>query len=415
MRLLKALYGLKQAPRLWFQDIRQTLLSLDFHECNEDPNLYIKDGVIILLYVDDLLIAHSSPQAHGAEGVKSALKARYKMTDLGRARRFLGMEINQTNDGIFLSQESYIDGMVRRFRMENATPIHSPMDPHVALDNEICEDNPVDKTFYLSIVGSLMFAALGTRPDIAFSVMCLSRYNILPLKMHLTAAKRVLRYLGTTKTLKLFYPASAVGDLHGYTDSDWASRTSTRKSVGGSIFIDGGPISWQAKSQSVVALSTLEAEYIAASEATREAIWLRRMRNALSDASIDKPVRIGCDNQGALKLINTGVFKAKTKHIEVKYHHVHDEQHTQKTVDFHYVSTDANTADLLTKPLAKQRHTELTRMTGLLELPSAGSDGVREEGGVLKSAPASAEMVQGNARVEMLQGDVNEEMVQEDG
>ena len=115
------------------------------------------------------------------------------------------------------------------------------------------------------------------------------------------------------------------------------------------------------------------------------------MHNALSDTSkpIDKPIRIECDNQGALKLINTGVFKAKTKHIEVKYHHVHDEQHTQKTVYFHYVSTDANTADLLTKPLPKQRHAELTRMAGLIERPSVSSDGVREEGGVLKSALAS--------------------------
>ena len=368
------------------EDIRGTLLNLGFHECSEDPNLYIKDGVIILLYVDDLLIAHADSDA--ANRVKLVLKRHYKMTDLGEAKRFLGMQIDRAKDGIFLSQESYISGMIRRFRMENATPIHSPMDPHVALDNENCEDKPVDKTLYLSIVGSLMFAALGTRPDIAFSVMALSRYNVLPLQMHLTAAKRVLRYLRTTKTSRLFYPTT--GDLHGFTDSDWAGRTSTRKSVGGCIFINGGPISWQAKSQSVVTLSTLEAEFIAASDATREAIWLRRMRNALSasDASTNKPIRIGCVNQGALKLINTGVFKAKTKHIGVKYHHVHDEQHIQKTVDLHYVSTDANTADLLTKPLTKQRHQELFRMAGLFETPSA-SDRVREEGGVLKSAPRS--------------------------
>ena len=123
-----------------------------------------------------------------------------------------------------------------------------------------------------------MFAALGTRPDIAFSVTALSRYNVLPIQMHLTAAKRVLRYLVATKTRGLFYPSEGPGHLHGlhgYTDSDWAGRSSTRKSVGGYIFIDGGPISWQAKSQSVVTLSTLEAEYIAASDATREAIWLR--------------------------------------------------------------------------------------------------------------------------------------------
>ena len=160
--------------------------------------------------------------------------------------------------------------------MEKATPIYSPMDPHVMLDNEVCEDKPADRALYLSIVGFLMFAALGTRPDIAFSVTALSRYNVQLLQMHLTAAKRVLRYPAATKSKGLLYPsASSDRHLHGYTDSDWAGRTSTRKPVGGYISIDGGPVSWQAKSHSVVSFSTLEAEYIAASDATREALWLR--------------------------------------------------------------------------------------------------------------------------------------------
>ena len=253
--------------------------------------------------------------------------------------------------------------------MEDATPVNSPMDPYVNLDNENCEDKPVDITLYLSIVGSLMFAALGTRPDISYSVTALSRYNVRPLQMHLTAAKRVLRYLKTTMGKKLHFPVDSKTTLHGLTDSDWAGRTSTRKSVGGYIFIDGGPISWQAKSQSVVALSTLEAEFIACSDATREAIWLKRLRNEMSETATgndNTPIRIGCDNQGALKLIETGVAKAKTKHIDVKYRHVIDEQKLQGTVEFYYVTSDQNIADLLTKPLPKERHVRLTRMMVLV-------------------------------------------------
>jgi hypothetical protein len=365
-RLLKALYGLKQAPRLWFENIRAFLLSLGFTECDEDPNLYTKDGVILLLYVDDILIAYNDKQA--ADDVKALLKNQYKMSDLGRARRFLGMQIDQTgNDGIYLCQETYISDMIKRFRMEDAIPIDSPMDPYVNLDNENCEDKPVDKTLYLSIVGSLMFAALGTRPDISYSVTALSRYNVLPLQMHLTAAKRVLRYLKTTKNKRLHFPANDDSTLEGFTDSDWAGRTSTRKSVGGYIFVDGGPISWQAKSQSVVALSTLEAEFIACSDATREAIWLKRLQNEMeSESGEDAPIRIGCDNQGALKLIETGVVKAKTKHIDVKYRHVIDEQKVHGSVEFYYITSDQNVADLLTKPLPKERHVRLTRMMALV-------------------------------------------------
>jgi hypothetical protein len=368
-RLLKALYGLKQAPRLWFENIRAFLLSLGFAECDEDPNLYIKDGVILLLYVDDILVAYNDEQA--ANDVKARLKSQYKMSDLGKARRFLGMQIEQTSDdGIYLCQETYISDMIKRFRMEDAIPANSPMDPYVNLDNEECEDKAVDKTLYLSIVGSLMFAALGTRPDISYSVTALSRYNVLPLQMHLTAAKRVLRYLKATKSKRLHFPADPEAKLQGFTDSDWAGRTSTRKSVGGYIFVDGGPISWQAKSQSVVALSTLEAEFIACSDATREAIWLRRLRNGMTepgnDANANTPIRIGCDNQGALKLIETGVVKAKTKHIDVKYRHVIDEQKLHQSVEFYYITSDQNTADLLTKALPKERHVRLTKMMALV-------------------------------------------------
>jgi len=129
-----------------------------------------------------------------------------------------------------------------------------------------------------------------------------------------------------------------------------------------------GLIHWQAKSQSIVALSTLEAEYIACSHATRKSLWLRHiMKEAAGGMAvkiIDGPVSIGCDNQGTIKLITSGVVRQKSKHIDVKYHHVHDEQ-MKGAVKFQYVTSESNPADLLTKPLAVPQHKQLLQLTGL--------------------------------------------------
>jgi len=376
--LRKALYGLKQAPRLWYEDIDGFLRSIGFKQSAIDPNLYLQPGVLLLLYVDDLLIAYNGTEGHR---IKLLLHTKYKMTDLGPARRFLGIEIEKTKDGFCISQQTYINTILRRFGLLDAKPAKTPLDPQVDLNNPHCEDKSVDRKEYLSIVGSLMYAALGSRPDIAFSVTALSRYNVQPLEMHLTAAKRVLRYLKATSSLRIHYRRLPHSELSavGYTDSDWAGNLKTRKSVGGCVFglgytnwnqelVTSGLVHWQAKSQSVVALSTLEAEYIASSHATRESLWIRRILEEVANTmsiNISKgPVPIGCDNQGAIKLIISGVVKQKSKHIDVKYHHVHDEQ-TKGSVNFQYVTSAANPADLLTKPLAAPRHMQLLQLINL--------------------------------------------------
>jgi hypothetical protein len=387
--LRKALYGLKQAPRLWYEDIDGYLQSIGFRQSAKDPNLYLQPGVLLVLYVDDLLIAHNGIDGCGHR-IKQLLRKQYKMCDLGAAKRFLGIEIERTEDGGFsICQRGYINTIIRRFRLMDAKPAKSPLDPQTDLANTCCEDKLANRKEYLSMVGSLMYAALGSRPDIAFSVTALSRYNVQPLEMHLTAAKRVLRYLKTTSELRIqyrrlpsesLYPHNPDMTIIGYTDSDWAGNLTTRKSVGGCVFglgyvntsqepVMSGLIHWQAKSQSVVALSTLEAEYIACSHATRESIWLRRMLKEAADGMAvkisDGPVPIGCDNQGAIKLISSGVVKQKSKHIDVKYHHVHDEQ-VKGSIQVRYVTSATNPADLLTKPLAVPRHEQLLQLTGLV-------------------------------------------------
>jgi len=187
------------------------------------------------------------------------------------------------------------------------------------------------------------------------------------------AAKRVSQYLKSTSEFQIDYrrlPSYLRSDtpsinIIGYTDSDWAGNLTTRKSVRGFVFslghtsaneelIMSGLIHWQAKSQSVVALSTLEAEYIACSHATRESLWLRRMMKeaagGMAVKMVDGLVPIGCDNQGAIKLITSGVVQQKSKHIDIKYHHVNDEQ-MKGAVKFQYITSESNPANLRTKPL----------------------------------------------------------------
>jgi hypothetical protein len=224
---------------------------------------------------------------------------------------------------------------------------------------------------YLRIVGSLMYASLGTRPDISYAVTTLSRFNSRPLEMHMTAAKRVLRYLKQTMKLKLnFETSNGHTLLCSFTDSDWGGRLDNGKSTSGCILGHGnilendfGPILWQSKSQTVVSLSTQEAEYIAASEATREAIWLWYLNEEIQKET--SPVQIYCENLGALTQIHSGVLKTKSKHISIKFHHAHDEEKTQKTVKFEHVRSKENVTNLLTKVLPKATHMYLVDKCGL--------------------------------------------------
>jgi len=222
------------------------------------------------------------------------------MCDLGAAKRYLGIEIERTKDGGFsICQQGYIYVIIRRFGLMDAKLSKSPLDPQTDLANTHGEDKPANRKEYLSMVGSLIYAALGSRPDIVISVTTLSRYNVKPLEIYAMAAKRVLRYRKTTAEFRIHYrrltsyPQSPHNspsiNIIGYTDSDWAGNLTTRKSVRGCVFglghtnanedlVMSGLIHWQAKSQSVVALSTLEAEYIACSHATRKSLHQEKIK-----------------------------------------------------------------------------------------------------------------------------------------
>jgi hypothetical protein len=200
VRLKKALYGLKQAPRLWYEHINSFLLPIKFTQSTAHPNLYIMDTIPFLLHVDDILIS-----GNDVKSAKDQLQQSYKMKELGIARRFLSIEITQRNGITSISQKAYVNTIIERFGKKDACHISSPMDPDIDSGNSTCQDRTADKDLYMYLIGSLMYIALATRPDIAFAVTALSRYNEIPLQMHLTAAKRVLRYLNSTMKLELHF------------------------------------------------------------------------------------------------------------------------------------------------------------------------------------------------------------------
>ena len=257
IRLNKALYGLKQAPRLWYKDIDTFLQSLSFTQSRAGPSLYIyREGtalVLLLLYVNDISMACPRNAVAVVKNIKAKLADKYRITNLGTARQFLGIEITSgiaegTNrHTISLGQRAFIDPILKRFRMENAHGAATPMDVNVKLDlAKDGEERKADPTGYQAFVGSLMCVALAARPDISFAVSALSRYNSCPLESNLTATKRVLRFLKSTAHHRLHFSSEgdsqhrlvhsgSKGDsaITGYTDSDWANNSTNRKSQGG--------------------------------------------------------------------------------------------------------------------------------------------------------------------------------------
>jgi len=214
-----------------------------------------------------------------------------------------------------------------------------------------------------------MYAALATRPDISYAVAALSRYNSRPFTSHMTAAKLVLQYLKSTADFHLHFNGNGIGidignSLVGHSDFDWANGSADRTSQGGHVFLASiGAISWQSRKQSLIAMSTLEAECIACLEASREAKWLLQLQKDIHSKDLP-PLPINCDNHGALTHITTGIIKARTKHIDVCYHNSRD-LHRRRIVNYCYVHTDENVADILTKTLAKDKHTKFTKAMGL--------------------------------------------------
>ena len=365
-KLNKALYGLKQSPRIWYDTLAAFLGELGFTPLTADLGVFFKGQVYVAIYVDDLLIV--GPDLDEISKLKKALSRRFEMTDLGECSYYLGMEIkrDRRNKTIRLSQKGYLAKVLADFNMQNAKPVTTPMDTSKlfpASEQERATEG--DRRWYASAIGSLMYLMLGTRPDIAFAVSCLSRFMSNPTTAHKNAVTRVLRYLLGSQDMELVYRGD-LQPLTGYTDADWAGDIETRRSTSGYIFnLGSGAISWSSKRQPTVALSSCEAEYMGETQAVKEAIWLRRLLGELLGHG-DNPVAtiIFGDNQGAIQLARNPQFHARTKHVAVHHHFVREVQ-ANGEVDIQYTPTEKQIADGLTKALPKPAFDSFRAALGL--------------------------------------------------
>ena len=376
-KLKRSLYGLKQSPRCWNTTLTGYLEGIGLCRNAADPCVFVQlvDGVptIIAVYVDDLILLTKTLEEMNA--IKQALSERFRMTDLGKIHYILGMTIEWDADGkwLIIHQKQYVLDVVEKYRLSEANTVATPADVHVQLKKDDGCSKLVDATRYQSMVGSLLYMAVATRPDIAQAVGAVAKFCSRPSEAHLTAVKRILRYLKGTANLGLKFMKSESGELTGYSDADWAGDVDERRSTTGNLFLmSGAPVSWLSKKQTVVALSTSEAEYVALSMAAQEAVWLRRFLSDLTTTELGIPTIIMEDNQGAIAMARNPGSHARTKHIDIRFHYVR-EAVQQGAIALQYCPTDVMLADLLTKSLAKSRFESLRSAMGVAASRLSGS------------------------------------------
>jgi hypothetical protein len=367
-KLNKALYGLKQSPRLWYQYLKSVLEVLDFEVFPYDEGIYInkKDSCILICHVDDILVLHKDLSY--IKALKDKINISIELDEIGQITTFLGNDItiDYKAKKLYISQIKYIDKLLTKFNIYNNNTYKNkdiPGEPGIKLSKNITIASNTDIKQYQKEIGSLLYLALKTRPDIAFSVSNCARFMSNPSQEHFKAIYYIWCYILKYNNQGLIYNCSGNNlYIKGYCDSDWANDINNRRSTTGYIFSlsnDLGltnPISWNSQLQKTVALSSCEAEYMALKEATKEAIYLNNMLNYINNhlelGYTDTIPIILIDNEGAKKLAENPEFHKRSKHIDIIYHFTRNaiQKNQIKLVP---IPSKDNIADIFTKNVIK--------------------------------------------------------------
>ena len=358
-KLNKALYGLKQAPRTFHHKIRSILLEQRLTQSKSDECVFYRNApekLILCIYVDDAIVCGKSKNAvmNLLKTIETMLTITYKPLSF-----FLGIqvEINEKKD-IFIHQQQYINDMLHKFQMNECKGVSTPMERDIY--NETEQAKPTNYP-YRELIGTLMYLAIATRLDISFAVAYLSRYLERPTEKHWNAAMRILKYLKNTKKYGIMYESRKQGKIRVFSDSDYGSCPETRKSTSGQLVCRGeAAIYWSSQKQPSVALSSTEAEFVAAADTAKTAIWITRLIEELHE-KVTPNIQI--DNESAIKLIKNNQFYKKTKHIEIRYQFIRD-LHEKGKITVSYTPTEEQLADILTKPLTRVIFERLRDQTG---------------------------------------------------
>jgi hypothetical protein len=364
-KLSKALYGLKQTPRAWYECLRDFLISNAFKVGKADLTLFTKtcngDLFVCQIYVDDIIFGSISQKS--CEEFSRVMMQKFEMSMMGELTYFLGFQVKQLKDGAFISQTKYTQDLLKRFGMKNAKPMKTPMgtDRHIDLNKG---GKSIDQKAYQSMIGPLLYLC-ASRPDIMLSVCMCARFQSDPKECHLVAVKRILRYLVSTPCFGIWYPKGYTFDLIEYSNSDYVGCNVDRNSTSGTCqFLGRSMVSWSYKKQASVALSTAEAEYIAAGQCCAQLLW---MRQTLRDFGYNlSKVPLLCDNGSVICLANNPVEHSRTKHIDIRHHFLRD--HQQKgDINVYQISTKNQLADIFTKPLDEKRFCRLCSELNVLD------------------------------------------------
>ena len=318
LRLNKAIYGLKQSGRAWNSTLNAVLEKLNFASCENELRIEL-------------------PWEVGCDG------------DIG---------------SISIGQKQYVQNLLRQYGMEQCKTVSTPLDCGFKINRNDDSIKMVDKTEFQSLIGALVYLAISTRPDIQHSVSKLAQCNSNPNVEHMSGAKHILKYLAKTVDFKLHYKST--GDpICGFADADWGGEPIDRKSYSGYAFLfGGGPVSWDSKKQTIVALSSTEAEYVALCNGAKEAVYLKRLIAEIGYCYNDNPMVLKCDNQSAQHLALNKVYHARTKHIDIKYHYIRSILEN-KLIVLVYTSTSDMIADIFTKNLTKEKHLKFIKALGI--------------------------------------------------
>ncbi|KAM1309376.1 hypothetical protein ACFX2H_006077 [Malus domestica] len=370
-KLQRSIYGLKQASRSWNIRFDTEIKTFGFAQNEDDNCVYQKvvgEAVVFLvLYVDDILLFGNDTAV--LSSVKVWLSKTFHMKDLGDASYVLGIKLyrDRSRKLIGLSQSMYINKVLSRFQMEQSKKGFLPVGHGIHLSKSMEPKTPeeirqMSYIPYASAIGSLMYAMICTRPDIAYAVSITSRYQSNPGSEHWTAVKTVLKYLRRTKDMFLVYGGASELRVEGYTDADFQSDVDDRSSNSGYVFtLNGGAVSWKSKKQSVIADSTTEAEYVAVAEAGKEAFWMMKFITELGVVpTITSPVTLYCDNNGAIAQAKEPRAHQKNKHIDRRFNIIR-RYAAEGKINILKVASADNVADPLTKPMSQiqlDRHME---------------------------------------------------------
>ncbi|CAI7782963.1 unnamed protein product [Closterium sp. NIES-53] len=384
-RLNKAIYGLKQAPRCWYARLVEALEALGFKVSGCDESLFMTEGeeekVFLLVYVDDILLF--SPSLERIKDMQGKLKETFQCKALGPVGYYLSLHVerDEVKGWLRLHQHKYLAAMGEKYGLEEGRSVKTPLPSwfQLHLDEEEGEVLKYDlQRRFQSMVGSLMYASVNTRPDIAFSVSQLARVVSRPLQEHLDAAERLVRYCMATSRVGLQYSVHGQLKQKGveevstktgaparrghlylscFTDATWASDISDATSHGGYICCVGGsPVSWKSKKQG-------ESEYMALFHGVKEVVWMRRLLEELGQEQ-EGPTPVFCDSQGAIATARNAMLHGLNKHMHIKWHWVRKEV-KKGTISLHYINTTKQPADFLTKRLAEHQHWSCATLCGM--------------------------------------------------